>query len=189
MRVGPSGPWFETPRTRLRNWGYAEGRAAPHHEAERDRMCTKLILVCLPSRDFIALVFHYKTVMSNARALRPSCRMVERCIQVAFSSTRLLVNPTPAESNAVSSMWANRQPHIVGNSRRIPQDNSNDPPSPAFRSGVACAQCRPGSCTNRSAGTTGCASRCCSCQARDPSGCGADREEDQSEYGHGHRAG
>ena len=30
------GPWFETPRTRLRNLSNAQ-IAAPHHEAERDR--------------------------------------------------------------------------------------------------------------------------------------------------------
>src|SRR5206468_6017286 len=35
-------PWFETPRTRLRNRGRPK-IAAPHHEAERDHECVKLI--------------------------------------------------------------------------------------------------------------------------------------------------
>jgi hypothetical protein len=34
-------PWFETPCTRLRIQGRPE-IAAPHHEAERDRVCIKL---------------------------------------------------------------------------------------------------------------------------------------------------
>jgi hypothetical protein len=45
-RVAPvskdgAAPWFETPRTRLRNRGRLMV-AAPHHEAERDRVCIKL---------------------------------------------------------------------------------------------------------------------------------------------------
>jgi hypothetical protein len=35
-------PWFETPRTRMRNLGRPK-IAAPHHEAERDRERIKLI--------------------------------------------------------------------------------------------------------------------------------------------------
>jgi hypothetical protein len=38
---GLAAPWFETPRTRLRNSGELK-MAAPHHEAERDRVCIKL---------------------------------------------------------------------------------------------------------------------------------------------------
>jgi hypothetical protein len=34
-------PWFETPRTSLRNRGRPK-IAAPHHEAERNRVCIKL---------------------------------------------------------------------------------------------------------------------------------------------------
>ena len=46
-RVAPvskdgAAPWFETPRTRLRNLGRPK-IAAPHHEAGRDRECIKLI--------------------------------------------------------------------------------------------------------------------------------------------------
>jgi len=37
--------WFETPRTRLRNRGRPK-IAAPHHEAERDRVCIKLTGIC-----------------------------------------------------------------------------------------------------------------------------------------------
>jgi hypothetical protein len=45
-RVAPvskdgAAPWFETPRTRLRNLGRSKV-AAPHHEAGRDRECIKL---------------------------------------------------------------------------------------------------------------------------------------------------
>src|SRR5436309_15071435 len=39
---GWAAPWFETPRTRLRNLGRTK-IAAPHHEAERGRECIKLI--------------------------------------------------------------------------------------------------------------------------------------------------
>src|SRR5437867_12841642 len=39
---GWAAPWFETPRTRLRNLGRPK-IAAPHHEAERGRECIKLI--------------------------------------------------------------------------------------------------------------------------------------------------
>jgi hypothetical protein len=47
---GWAAPWFETPRTRLRNRGGPE-IAAPHHEAERDRVCIKLtgIRIARPS--------------------------------------------------------------------------------------------------------------------------------------------
>ena len=39
---GWTAPWFETPRTSL--WNRGRPRiAAPHHEAERDRVCIKLI--------------------------------------------------------------------------------------------------------------------------------------------------
>jgi len=38
---GWAAPWFETPRTRLRNRGTPK-IAAPHHEAERDSACIKL---------------------------------------------------------------------------------------------------------------------------------------------------
>ena len=38
---GWAAPWFEMPRTRLRIQGRPE-IAAPHHEAERDRVCIKL---------------------------------------------------------------------------------------------------------------------------------------------------
>jgi hypothetical protein len=38
---GWGGPWFETPRTRLRNLGGPK-IAAPHHEAGRNRECIKL---------------------------------------------------------------------------------------------------------------------------------------------------
>jgi hypothetical protein len=38
---GWAAPWFETPRTRLRNRNGPE-IAAPHHEAEKDRVCIKL---------------------------------------------------------------------------------------------------------------------------------------------------
>src|SRR5256885_5101029 len=46
-RVAPvskdgAAPWFETPRTRLRNLR-RPNIAAPHHEAGRDRECIKLI--------------------------------------------------------------------------------------------------------------------------------------------------
>src|SRR6267143_3967861 len=46
-RVAPvskdaAAPWFETPRTRLRNLSRSKV-AAPHHEAGRDRECIKLI--------------------------------------------------------------------------------------------------------------------------------------------------
>jgi hypothetical protein len=46
-RVAPvskdgAAPWFETPRTRLRNLVRPK-IAAPHHEAERDRECIELI--------------------------------------------------------------------------------------------------------------------------------------------------
>ena len=39
---GWAAPWFETPRTRLRDLGGLK-IAAPHHEAERGRECIKLI--------------------------------------------------------------------------------------------------------------------------------------------------
>jgi hypothetical protein len=39
---GWGGPWFETPRTRLRNLDGPE-IVAPHHEAERNHVCIKLI--------------------------------------------------------------------------------------------------------------------------------------------------
>src|SRR5438552_2946939 len=38
---GCGGPWFETPRTRLRNLDSAK-IVAPHHEAGRDHVCIKL---------------------------------------------------------------------------------------------------------------------------------------------------
>ena len=38
-------PWFETPRTRLRNLANPK-LPAPHHEAGRDRGCIKLIGIC-----------------------------------------------------------------------------------------------------------------------------------------------
>ena len=46
-RVAPvskdaAAPWFETPRTRLRNLG-RPNIAAPHHEAGMGRACVKLI--------------------------------------------------------------------------------------------------------------------------------------------------
>src|SRR5690242_20751044 len=41
-------PWFETPRTRLRNPGRLK-IAAPHHEAGRGRACVKLIGLWLGS--------------------------------------------------------------------------------------------------------------------------------------------
>ena len=56
---GWGGPWFETPRTRLRNPGRPK-IAAPHHEAERDRVCLKVTGIRL-----IAL-----TPFSQARARR-----------------------------------------------------------------------------------------------------------------------
>ena len=49
-RVAPvskdaAAPWFETPRTRLRNLG-RPNIAAPHHEAGKGRACVKLIGIC-----------------------------------------------------------------------------------------------------------------------------------------------
>ena len=49
-RVAPvskdgAAPWFETPRTRLRNLGRLKV-TAPHHEAGRARECIKLIGIC-----------------------------------------------------------------------------------------------------------------------------------------------
>jgi hypothetical protein len=53
-RVAPvskdgAAPWFETPRASLRNRGRPK-IAAPHHEAERDRVCIKLTGICVRSK-------------------------------------------------------------------------------------------------------------------------------------------
>ena len=55
-RVAPvskdgAAPWFETPRTKLRNLDSPK-IAAPHHEAEGDRECIKFIGIRFSAANF-----------------------------------------------------------------------------------------------------------------------------------------
>ena len=62
-------PWFETPRTRLRNLANSK-LPAPHHEAGRDRGCIKLIGICFSAADlkFLHHLQQTRSGTSNRKA-------------------------------------------------------------------------------------------------------------------------
>ena len=120
-------PWFETPRTRLRNLANSM-LAAPHHEAGRDRGCIKLIGI--RSRRRVAI--RCEPTLSALRAGRvepvalPS-RIISRCTVLSSAATSRCVaaSAQPGCSGALFDvLMEDRRREIIENKRSSPQNRS-----------------------------------------------------------------
>jgi hypothetical protein len=120
-------PWFETPRTRLRNLANSM-LAAPHHEAGRDRGCIKLIGI--RSRRRVAI--RCEPTLSALRAGRvepvalPS-RIISRCTVLSSAATSRCVaaSAQPGCSGALFDvLMEDRRREIIENKRSSSQNRS-----------------------------------------------------------------